>query len=81
MIICICLRNLIYIITKNLVNVAMRSDAWFYIIFMYLYNKNVLKYAQILVTSGRFMIFHIEGHSNIYSYDWNGFCKNFMEDI
>ena len=30
-------------------------------------NKNILKYAQILVTSGsgRFMIFDIEGHSNI----------------
>ena len=59
------LENVICIITKNLVNVAMRSDAWFYNIFMYLYNKNILKYAQILVTSGRFMIFHIEGHSNI----------------
>ena len=44
----------------------MRSDAWFYNIFMYLYNKNILKYAQILVTSGRFMIFHIEGYSRIY---------------
>ena len=60
------LENVICIIIKNLVNVAMRSDAWFYIIFMYLYNKNVLKYAQILVISGRFMIFHIEGHSNNY---------------
>ena len=28
---------------------------------------NILKYGQILVTSGRFMIFDIEGHSNIYS--------------
>ena len=35
-------------------------------IFMYLYNKNILEYAQILVArgaSGRFIIFHIEGHS------------------
>ena len=31
----------------------------------YLYNKNILKYAQILVTSDRCMIFHIEGHSKI----------------
>ena len=31
---------------------------------MPLYNKNILKYAQILVTSGKFMIYHIEGHSN-----------------
>ena len=29
---------------------------------MYLYNKNILEYAHILVTSGRFMIFHIEGY-------------------
>ena len=29
-------------------------------------NKDILEYAQILVTSGRFMIFHIEGHSNKY---------------
>ena len=57
------LENVICIITKNLVNVAMRSDAWFYNIFMYLYNKNILKYAKILITSGRFMIFHIEGYS------------------
>ena len=27
---------------------------------MHLYNKNILKYAQILVTSCRFMIFDIE---------------------
>ena len=61
------LENVICIITKNLVNVAMRLDAWLYNIFMYLYNKNILKYAKILVTSGRFMIFHIEGYSNTYT--------------
>ena len=33
---------------------------------MYLYNKNIFEYAQILEGSGRFMIFHIEGHSTIY---------------
>ena len=33
---------------------------------MYLYNKNILEYAQILVTSGRFMIFYNEGHSSTY---------------
>ena len=61
------LENVICIITKNLVNVAMRSDAWFYNIFMELYNKNILKYDdKILVTSGRFMIFHIEGYSIAY---------------
>ena len=29
--------------------------------------KNILKYAQILVTSGRLMIYHIEGHSRKYA--------------
>ena len=36
---------------KNCVNVSMRTDAWFNNIFMYLYNRNILEYAQILVTS------------------------------
>ena len=34
-------------------------------------NKDILEYAQILVTSGRFMIFHIEGHFNKYRTLWN----------
>ena len=32
----------------------------------YLHNKKILECAQVLVTDGRFMIFDIEGHSNIY---------------
>ena len=44
----------------------MRTDARFYNISMYLYNKNILEYSKILVTSGRFIIFHIEGYSNKY---------------
>ena len=60
------LENVIHIIIKNLVYVAMRTDAWFYNIFMYLDNKNILEYAQ-MVTSGRFMIFHIEGHSSNFN--------------
>ena len=35
---------------------------------IYLHNKNVLNYGLLLVGSGRFMIFHIEGHSTIYPY-------------
>ena len=31
---------------------------------MYLYNENILEYAQIMETDGRFMIFDIGGHSN-----------------
>ena len=29
-----------------------------------MHNKNILEYAQILVTDGRFIIFDIEGRSN-----------------
>ena len=33
---------------------------------MFLYNKNILEYTQIFVTSsGRFMIFHIKGHCTL----------------
>ena len=46
----------------------MRTDAWFYNIFMNLYDQNILESAQILVISGRFMIFQIEGYSKIYVY-------------
>ena len=69
------LEIVICIITKNLVNVAMSTDAWFYNIFMYLYNENILEYAQIMVTSGRFMILHIEGHSSIYVIDPPHFAR------
>ena len=30
---------------------------------MYVHNRNILEYTPILVGSGRFIIFHIEGHS------------------
>ena len=30
---------------------------------MHFFNKNILKYVQILVTSGRFIIYQIESHS------------------
>ena len=34
----------------------------------YLHNKNVLEYGLLLVGSGRFMIFHIEGRSNKHKF-------------
>ena len=38
-----------------------------------MYNKNILEYAQILVISGRFMIFHIEGHLDLsFGYPQSG---------
>ena len=52
------MEDVICIIIKNLVNVAMRSDAWFYNIFMYLHNKNILEYAQI-AQSGLKLCFQI----------------------
>ena len=44
---------------------CVRSDARFYDIYMYFYNKSILKYVQ-MVNSGRFTIFHVEGHSSMY---------------
>ena len=52
------------------------------LIYTYLHNKNILEYALLLVDSGRFMIFHIEGHSNNYacdvSYVWLHFDMKFL---
>ena len=48
---------------KNLVNVAMRMDEAFYNLFMYLYNKNVLEYAQIAWNGPKSMIRDNEGLS------------------
>ena len=31
----------------------------------YFHNKNILEYAQILITDGKFMIFDIESHSSL----------------
>ena len=36
-----------------------------YNIFMYLYNTNILLYAQIVVTGDNSMIIDIESHSNV----------------
>ena len=62
------LKNVISIFTKNLVNVAMRMDEAFYNLFMYLYNKNVLEYAQIAQSGLKSMILDIEGLSISYAY-------------
>ena len=53
---------------KNIVNVAMRIEEALYNISMYLYNKNILEYAQIVVTHPNSMILDIEGHSKIDVY-------------
>ena len=42
----------------------MRMDEVFYNLFMYLYNKNVLEYAQIARSGPKSMIRDIEGLSN-----------------
>ena len=60
------LENVISIFIKNLVNVAMRMDEAFYNLFMYLYNKNVLEYAQIARSGPKSMIRNIEGSSTMY---------------
>ena len=43
----------------------MRMDEAFYNLFMYLYNKNVLEYAQISQSGPKSMFPNIEGHSII----------------
>ena len=45
----------------------MRMEEAFYNIYMYLYNKNVLEYAQISRSGPKSMIRNIEGSSNIKS--------------
>ena len=45
----------------------MCSDAWFYNIFKYLYNKNILEYAQIARSGPKSMIRDIEGLSIKYT--------------
>ena len=42
----------------------MRMEEAFYNIFMYLYNKNLLEYAQIAQSGPKYMIRDIEGLSN-----------------
>ena len=44
----------------------MRMEEAFYNIYMYLYNKNVLEYAQIARSGPKSMIRNIEGSSNNY---------------
>ena len=40
------LENVIYIFAYSFANVGIKPKVWFYIIFMYLYDKNILEYAQ-----------------------------------
>ena len=56
--------NVISIFIKDLVNVAMRMEEAFYKISLYLYNKNVLEYAQIARSGPKSMIRNIEGRSS-----------------
>ena len=42
----------------------MKPEVPFNNIFMYLYNKNILEYAQIAQSEPKSMIHNIEGHSN-----------------
>ena len=60
------MKNVISLFAKNLVNVAMRTAEAFYNIFMYLYNKNILKYGQIARNGTESMIPDTEGRSTNY---------------
>ena len=61
------MKNVISLFAKNLVSVAMRTAEAFYNIFMYLYNKNILKYGQIVRNGTESMIPDNEGRSNLHS--------------
>ena len=58
------LENVIWIFTSNIGNVAMRMEEAFYNIFIYLYNKNILEYAQFARNGTESEIPYIESHSN-----------------
>ena len=60
-----CLENVTGIFVTNLVNVGKKLETKLQYFDIYLHNKNILEYALLLVHSGRFMIFHIEGSSII----------------
>ena len=49
----------------DLFNVVMRTVAWFYNVYLYIYDVNILEYAQTLAICGSFIVLHIEGHSSI----------------
>ena len=54
----------------------MRMDEAFYNLFMYLYNKNVLEYAEIARSGPKSMIRDIEGLSNNYRTNLVNFVPN-----
>ena len=61
------LENVIYIFAYHFAKVGMKPEVPFYNIFMYLYNKNILEYAEIVGSEPKSMILNIEGHANLYS--------------
>ena len=62
------LQKFIYIFAYDFANFGMKTEEQFYNIFMYLYNKNILEYAQIVVTHANSRILDIEGHSKVYPF-------------
>ena len=56
----------------------MRMEEAFYNISIYLYNKNVLEYAQIARSGPKSMIRNIEGRSNIYDNTYTILLSNLV---
>ena len=70
------------IFVTNLVNIGKKLESKLQYFDIYLHNKNILEYALLLVHSGRFMIFHIEGSSIAYIhiiYIWA--CPTFYTQV
>ena len=55
------------ILQKNPVNVGMRTEVRIYNIIMYLNDKIILEYFEIVGTEHKSMIHDNEGHSNTYT--------------
>ena len=60
------MENVVYIFAYHFANVGMKSEVPFYNVLMYLYDKNILEFAQIAQTEPKSMIQNIEGRSNLY---------------
>ena len=79
------LENVIYIFAYHFANVGMKPEVPFYNIFMYLYNKNILEYAQIAQSEPKSMIHNIKGRpKNIFfrrsTHVDHKCCKKFSSD-
>ena len=63
------LKDVIHIFAYHFAKLGMKPEVRFYNIFIYMYNENILEYAQIAGSEPKNMILNIEGRSNNYLID------------